>query len=154
MLQDRLLESLQRLARVEAELVHQRGAGVVVGGERVGLPASAVERKDQQLPAARAAAAHGQRFQLRDDLRLAAECEIRLEPQLSAASRSSSSRPISSRANGSSWKSASAGPRQPASASGEQESASPAAGGEQRPAAVEQTLEARRSSAPASTRTR
>ena len=46
--EDLLLEPLQRLARVEAELVDEPRARVLVGGERVGLPAGAVEREDQQ----------------------------------------------------------------------------------------------------------
>ena len=45
--QDRLLELAQRGARLEAELVHERPARVLVGGERVGLAARAVEREHE-----------------------------------------------------------------------------------------------------------
>ena len=81
--QDRLLELLQRLARVEAELVDQRRARVLVGGERVGLPARAVQRQDQQLAQALAQRmlAH-QRLQLGHDLGVTAERQVGLEPQL------------------------------------------------------------------------
>ncbi len=48
--QDRLLELLQRRARVDPELVHERPARVLVGVERLGLPPGAVERQ-HLLPA-------------------------------------------------------------------------------------------------------
>ena len=82
MLQDRLLEPLQRLARIEAELVDERRARVLVGGERVGLPARPVERQDQQLPQALAQRMlPHERLQLRHDLGRTAERQIRLQTQ-------------------------------------------------------------------------
>ena len=41
--EDRLLESLQGLARLDAELVDERLTRLPIGVERVGLPAGAVE---------------------------------------------------------------------------------------------------------------
>jgi hypothetical protein len=46
--EDRRLELLQRLARLEAQLVDQHRTGVAVRGERLGLAAGAVEREHQQ----------------------------------------------------------------------------------------------------------
>ena len=48
--QDRLLELLQRPARLDPELLRQRPPGVPVGLERVGLPAAAIEREHQLSP--------------------------------------------------------------------------------------------------------
>ena len=81
--EDRLLELLQRLARVEAELVDERGARVLVGGERVGLAAGAVEREHQQAAQALAqrVLAH-ERLELGHGLGVAAEREVGLEPLL------------------------------------------------------------------------
>ncbi len=81
-LQDRLLEPLQRVARVEAELVDQRDPRSLVGGERVGLAARPVERQDQQLPQALPQGMlPDQRLQLRHDLGRPAERKIRLQTQ-------------------------------------------------------------------------
>ena len=67
--QDRLLELLQRLAGVEAELVEQSRARLLVGGERVCLPARAVEREDQQPGEALAQRVIADEpFELADDL--------------------------------------------------------------------------------------
>ncbi len=81
--QDLLLELLQRLAGVEAELVDEPGARVLVGGECVRLPAGAVEREDQQPGEALAQrVVANEPFELADDLGVAAEREVGLEAQL------------------------------------------------------------------------
>ena len=81
--QDRLLELLQRLARIEAELVAQRGARVLHDRERVGLAARAVERAHQQPAQALAQRVIAdERFQLRHRLGVAADGEVGLEPVL------------------------------------------------------------------------
>ena len=48
--QDRALELAQPLARLDAQLVGQRAAGVAVGLQRVGLPVGAVQREHQLRP--------------------------------------------------------------------------------------------------------
>lgn len=49
-MQDRLLERSHLAARLDAQLVHQRTAGGLVGGKRFGLPPRAIER-EHVLPA-------------------------------------------------------------------------------------------------------
>ncbi len=83
LMEDRLLELLQRLAWVETELVDKRCPCVLVGGERVGLAAGAVEGQDQQ-PAqilAKRMLAH-ERFQLAHRLGVTAECQVGLQALL------------------------------------------------------------------------
>ncbi len=77
---DRLLELAQRLARLEAELVDERRARIVVGGERVGLPARPIQSEDQQLAQALAQRMlPNERLQLAHYLGVAAERQVRLE---------------------------------------------------------------------------
>ena len=80
--QDLLLELPQRRARLEPELVERRPR-VAVGLERLRLPARAVER-EHQLPAQTLAVRMlgDQRLELADELRVAAEREIGLDPLL------------------------------------------------------------------------
>ena len=81
--EDRALESLERLAGVEAELVDEGGSRVLVRAERVGLAAGAVEREHQQpadvLAERMLAREH---LQLGDGLRVPAEREVGLEAVL------------------------------------------------------------------------
>ena len=83
MAQDRLLELLQRGTRVQAELLVERAPHVVVGRERLRLPAGAVER-EHQLPAQALAqrVLRRERLELADELRRAATSEVRLDPAL------------------------------------------------------------------------
>ena len=80
--QDLPLELPQRRARLDPELVERRSR-VAVGLERLRLPARAVER-EHQLPAQPLAVRvlRDQRLQLADQLRVAAEREVGLDPLL------------------------------------------------------------------------
>jgi hypothetical protein len=81
--EDLQLESLQRRPRVDAELLDQRPAPALVHVQRVGLPATAVEREHQL--AAQALAEHvlgDQRLELRHKLALAAERQVRVDAVL------------------------------------------------------------------------
>ncbi len=81
--QDRGLELAQLRAGVDAELLDERLAGGAVGGERVRLPAGAVEREHEL--SARALAERlrlDERLELGDELCMPAEREIRLDPLL------------------------------------------------------------------------
>ena len=80
--QDRALERAQLGRGVEPELVAERGAKLVVGGERVGLATAAVER-EHQLAAHRLAqrVLRHERVQLRDQLAVAAEVEPGVDPR-------------------------------------------------------------------------
>ncbi len=80
--EDHPLERAQLLARLEAELV-EREPRLLVGGERVDLPARAVEREHLQPPqplACRVLA--GEPLELADELGVHAELELRLDPIL------------------------------------------------------------------------
>ena len=81
--QDLLLELLQHLAGVEAELVAQRGARSLHHRQRVCLSAGAVEREDREAGEALAqrVITH-EPFELADDLCVPAEREVGLQPQL------------------------------------------------------------------------
>jgi hypothetical protein len=81
--EDRLLQALQPQARLDAELVHQDAAGGPIGGQRVRLPARAVQREHElavQVLAQRVGA--HQRVQLADQLQVPAEDELRLDAHL------------------------------------------------------------------------
>ena len=83
MAENRGLELLERFARFEAELLDQRGPRVLVGRERVGLAAGAVQGEHQQ--AAQALAQRmlaDERLELGNGLGVAAERELDLEPLL------------------------------------------------------------------------
>ena len=83
MAQDRLLEALQLLAGLEAEVVVEEPAGASVRGERVGLAFRPIQREHQLPPQpfpVRVVA--DQRFQLVDQLGSLAELEVGLDPIL------------------------------------------------------------------------
>jgi hypothetical protein len=87
---DRPLELAQRRARLERQLLDQHPPGVLIGGERIGLPAAPVQRQHQlcmQMLAQRMLL--NQHLELADQFSLAPELEISLdaflqrrEPQL------------------------------------------------------------------------
>ena len=82
----RLLEALQSLARLEAQLLGEQAARLVVDTQRVGLSAGAIER-EHQLPAKALAQwmLRNESLQLRSDVGVAAESQIGLEPLLHCA---------------------------------------------------------------------
>ena len=68
--------------RLEAELVPEHHARLVVGGERVSLPARPIERENEQTAHALAQRVLlDQRFQLWHHLGMTAECEVGFEPR-------------------------------------------------------------------------
>ena len=70
-------------ARVDAQLLGEQPAGVGVHGERLGLPAAAVQRQHQQLAQPLAQRVRGgQRGQLGDGLGVAAQLQVEVEPGL------------------------------------------------------------------------
>ncbi len=80
MAQNRGFELLERLARLEAELVGESGPCVAVGGERLGLAPGAVESQHQQPAQVLAQRLFAdQRFEFGDGLAVAAECEVGFE---------------------------------------------------------------------------
>ena len=85
MVEDRALELLQRPARVDAELVDEGAAAVLVRGKRFGLPAAAVERQHQLTAQPLAEGVlRDQPLQLADDLRMSPQLEVGLQPLLEA----------------------------------------------------------------------
>jgi hypothetical protein len=81
--EDGLLQALQADARLDAQLVDQRQAGRAVGGQRLGLPAAAVQGEHQlavQVLAERMLP--DQRLQLTDQLLVAAEVQVGLDARL------------------------------------------------------------------------
>jgi hypothetical protein len=81
--EDRALEPAQSLARLDAQLVDQRPARVLVGLERVGLPVRAVQGEHQLCPQPLPVRMLGdQRLQLADELAVAAEREPGLDALL------------------------------------------------------------------------
>jgi hypothetical protein len=98
--EDRLLELLERRARVDPELLDERSARVPVDLERLRLAARAVEREHELGAEALAERVRGDELlQLSDDFPVPAEGEIGLDRRSSAARRNSSSRPIAVCAN-------------------------------------------------------
>ena len=84
--QHRALELAQALARLDAELLDQPAAGVLVGLERLGLAVGAVEREHQlraQVLPERVLLDQG--LERRDHLGVAAERELRLDLELLGA---------------------------------------------------------------------
>ncbi len=81
--EDRGLELAELRAGVDAELLDERLARAAVGGERVRLPAGAVEREHQlrARPLAQGLR-RDERLELRDELRMAPEREIGVDPLL------------------------------------------------------------------------
>ena len=115
MAEHRALELAQRRARLDAELV-QRPASVLVGVERVLLPPGAVEREDELLAEPLAVRLGGDELlELRDDFAMLAEREPRVEPQLERLEPQILEAGRAAR-TGLSPRSASASPRQSASA--------------------------------------
>ena len=82
--QDRLLELAQGGARLEAELLDERAARVLVGRERVGLAAGAVEREHELAAQALVGtgAARRERLELGDEVGVAAELELGVDQVL------------------------------------------------------------------------
>ena len=81
--QDRLLELLQGLARLDAELVGERSPRVLVGGERVSLTARAVEREHQlAAQALPEGVLRDEAFELRHELGVASQRQVCLDPSL------------------------------------------------------------------------
>ena len=97
------LQLLQLRRRVEPELVGEREPRRAVGLERLRLPAAAVERHHQLAaqPLPQRMRGH-ERLQLRDQLRVMAERELRVEPLLDRAHAQRLQPSASRRANGSS----------------------------------------------------
>ena len=81
--ENRLLELHDRPARLEAELLHQHAPRVLVGLQRLGLPAAAVQG-EHQLPAQPLAQrmTGDEGLELGDDLAVASEREVGLDPFL------------------------------------------------------------------------
>ena len=81
--EDRLLELAQRHARLEAEIVQERPACVLVGLEGVGLAAGAIERQ-HELPAQPLVerVVVDERLELADHVAVSAEFELRVDQVL------------------------------------------------------------------------
>ena len=83
MVEDRLLERAKLLTRLDPELLVERAADILVGGESVCLTAAAVER--EHLVGAQPLlqrVAGDEQLQLRDEIGLAADSEIGVDPLL------------------------------------------------------------------------
>ena len=81
--QDRRFELLQLAARFDAQAADERVARVPVGGERLGLAAGAVQREHVLAPEALPERLGGDEgLELADQLRVAAEGEVGLDPLL------------------------------------------------------------------------
>ena len=83
LLQDRALELLQHPAGLKPELLPQQLARLPVDRQRVGLPPSAIQRK-HQLPTQPLLqrVRRDQRLELRDQLAIASQRQVRLDPIL------------------------------------------------------------------------
>ncbi len=80
---DRLLQLLERRARIDPELVDEGPARVLVGVQGLRLPARPVQRRHQIPPQPFAERVLGdQRLQLPDQLVMAPECEVGVDPEL------------------------------------------------------------------------
>ena len=83
MIQDRALQFPQFLARLDTELVDERPSSLLVGLECFRLPARPVERQHQlRVQALAVGMLAWQRLELADQLGIAAERELRLDPLL------------------------------------------------------------------------
>src|SRR5205085_7206732 len=84
--EDRALEILELGTRLDPELLDEQPAAGAVGGERLGLPAGAVER-DHELPAELLAQRLllDERLELGDEPLVPAELELGLDPRLEGA---------------------------------------------------------------------
>ena len=83
MTQDLRLEPLELRAGLDPQLLDEPRARVLVRVERLGLPARAVEGQHElAAEASRGAGARDERLELADDVAVAAELEIGLDPLL------------------------------------------------------------------------
>ena len=83
LLEDRPLEPLELLARLQSQLLRELAAGLAVGVERLGLPAGAVEREHQLAAQALPQRMLGdERLELADQLGVAAAGQIGVDPLL------------------------------------------------------------------------
>src|SRR5207302_5507232 len=83
LLEDRTLELLEWPARLKAQLLPQQLARLPVFRERVGLPTSAIQREHQLPPEPLLQWVRGhERFEFRDQLVVASERQVRLDPIL------------------------------------------------------------------------
>ena len=116
--EDRLLQFPERRSGLQAELLVEDFPGRSIRLEGLGLAASAVQRQDELAtqPLAQRMLRH-EGLELANQLGVPSAGEVGVDAVLEQCDRSSSSRPISPCANDSKAKSASAGPRQTASAS-------------------------------------
>jgi hypothetical protein len=81
--QDRSLQLLERGTRHEPEPVDECPARILVGVQGLRLPTRPVERRHQMCPEAFAERVLGdQRLELRDQLVVAPEAEVRVDPEL------------------------------------------------------------------------
>ena len=93
LLKDRPLQLLERRARIDPELVDEGLARVLVGVQRLCLPAGPVQRRHQIPPEPLAERVLGdQCLELSDQLVVAPEREVGVDPELDCASLISSSR--------------------------------------------------------------
>ena len=75
------MQLAQRLAGLDAELIHVAGAGGLEGRQRVGLPSGAIQRHHLQLDQALLEGMRDhQRLQLAQQLAVAAQFEVELDP--------------------------------------------------------------------------
>jgi hypothetical protein len=82
-LEHRLLQLLQLRSRLDAQLVHERPAGVLVDVQRVGLAARAVEREHELAAQALAQRIPGdERLELADEVCIPPCLEVRLDALL------------------------------------------------------------------------
>ena len=83
LLEDRPLESLELLARLQSKLLRELAAGLAVGDERLGLPSGSVERKHQLAAQPLPQGLLGyEGLELADQLAVAATSQIGLDPLL------------------------------------------------------------------------
>ena len=111
--EDRVLESLQLRARVDAQLFGQQRARALVGAQCVGLTPGAVQRRHQLTPQslAQRVLVH-QRLELADHSPCRPSSQVGLDAVLDGGrTRDSSSRVMTGRAKAASAKSTSAAPR-------------------------------------------
>ena len=86
LVEDRALKAFERLARLEAELLGQLPPGILVGAQGFRLPAASIEGEHQLAAQPLAERMRDdERFQLRDDGAVPAECELGVEPLLERA---------------------------------------------------------------------
>ena len=81
LLQDAALEPLQALARLQPDLLGERQSTLLVDMQRLGLAVGAIEREHELAaePLAQLVPGH-ERLELADELTVAAEGKIRLDP--------------------------------------------------------------------------